>query len=153
MAGKGSMVIICENYDISDPKTLREWISWYNGHEDFRRPNSGSEIYMQKGRKTTLEERIEMVSHCIANNRDYGKTIEVYSVSYQQVYAWVHKYEKHGADGLIDRRGRRKEEASMSEMEKLHAQLKLQQAENTRLQMENDLLKKLEEVERGRSRN
>jgi len=37
----------------------------------------------------------------------------------------------------------------MNEVEKLRAQLKLQKAENLRLQMENDLLKKLEALERG----
>lgn len=104
---------------------------------------------MTKGRKTTLEERIEIVSHCIANNKDYGKTIEQYSVSYQQVYGWVRKYEKDGADGLDDRRDKRKDETSMTEIEKLKAQLKLKEAENMRLQMENELLKKLEALERG----
>ena len=37
----------------------------------------------------------------------------------------------------------------MREVERLQAQIKLQAAENRRLQMENDLLKKLEELERG----
>lgn len=105
---------------------------------------------MTKGRKTTLEERIEIVSYCIANNKDYGKAIERYGVSYQQIYAWIRKYEKDGADGLADHRGKRKDEASMSEVEKLRAQIKLKEAENLRLQMENDLLKKLEALERGR---
>ena len=104
---------------------------------------------MAKGRATTLEERIEIVGHCIANNKDYGKTIERYSVSYQQIYGWVKKYEKDGVDGLSDRRGHRKDEARMSEVEKLRAQLKLKDAENLRLQMENELLKKLEALERG----
>jgi len=153
LSGDGSLSAICKKYDISDRKMLRLWILWYNGHGDFKQPNSEGRICMQKGRKTTLEERVDMVSHCITNNRDYGKTIEAYGVSYQQIYAWVQKYEKYGADGLIDRRGKRREEASMSEVEKLRAQLKLQQAENVRLQMENDLLKKLDEVERGRGRN
>jgi transposase len=104
---------------------------------------------MAKGRSTTLEERIDIVSHCISNNKDYSKTIEQYSVSYQQVYSWVRKYEKGGVEGLIDRRGKRKAEASMTEMEKVLAQLKLKEAENLRLQMENELLKKLEALERG----
>ena len=150
LSGKGSQNDICVKYDISDRKVLRRWIKWYNGHEDFKEPNSGGAIYMVKGRKTTLDERVEMVSHCIAHNKDYGKTIEHYGVSYQQVYGWVRKYEKDGVGGLADRRGKRKDETSMSEVEKLRAQLKLKEAENLRLQMENDLLKKLEALERGR---
>jgi regulator of replication initiation timing len=38
----------------------------------------------------------------------------------------------------------------MTEVEKLQARLKLKEAENLRLRMENDLLKKLEVLERGR---
>jgi len=110
---------------------------------------AGGAINMTKGRETTLEERIEMVSHCIANNKDYGKTIEQYGVSYQQIYGWVRKYEKDGAGGLADRRGKHKDVASMTEVERLKAQLKLKEAENLRLQMENELLKKLKALERG----
>jgi len=151
--GMGSMDNLCAKYDITDRKMLRQWIKWYNGHGEFKQPNSGGAIYMSKGRNTTLEERIEIVSHCISNNLDYGKTIEVYGISYQQVYGWVRKYESDGPDGLVDRRGKRKDATSMTEVEKLRAQLKLKDAENLRLQMENDLLKKLEEVERRRGRS
>jgi len=148
--GVGSIDDICTKYDITQRNILRSWIKRYNGHGDFKRPNSGGRIYMTKGRKTTLEERIEMVYHCIANNKDYGKTIEQYDVSYQQIYGWVRKYEENGPDSLIDRRGKKRDAFSMTEVERLRAQLKLKEAENLRLQMENELLKKLEELERGR---
>lgn len=36
---------------------------------------------MAKGRKTTFDERIQIVSCCIANNMDYGKTIDQYGIS------------------------------------------------------------------------
>lgn len=36
---------------------------------------------MAKGKNTTLDKRIEIVSHCIANNKDYGKTMKRYGVS------------------------------------------------------------------------
>jgi len=153
LSGVGSMRDICIKYDISYKSVLRQWIKRYNSHGDFKQPNGGGVIYMAKGRETTLEERIEIVSHCISNNKDYGKTINQYGVSYQQIYGWVKKYESEGPDGLIDRRGKRKDEATMTEVEKLRAQLKLKEAENRRLQVENDVLKKLEELERGRSQD
>lgn len=151
LSGGASMKSLCLKYAISDEHIVRRWVKKYNSYEDFKRPNNGGAIYMAKGRNTTLEERIEIVSHCIANNKDYGKTIEQYSISYQQIYGWVKKYESNGANGLTDNRGKRKEEASMTEVEKLRAQLKLKDAENKRLQMENELLKKLEALERGRN--
>ncbi len=149
LSGLGSLSDICKKYSIRSNVQLRRWIMRYNSHEDFKQPSSGGVIYMAKGRKTTQDERIEIVSHCIANNKDYGKTIEQYGVSYQQIYAWVKKYEDAGVDGLADRRGKRKDEDSMTEVERLRAQLKLKEAENLRLQMENELLKKLEALERG----
>jgi len=147
--GAGSLDDICTKYDISGRRVLRRWIKRYNGHVDFNQPNSGGAIYMTKGRNTTLDERIEIVGHCISNNKDYGKTIEQYGVSYQQIYVWVRKYENDGPEGLADRRGKRKDKACMTEIERLRAQLKLKEAENQRLQMEIELLKKLEALERG----
>jgi transposase len=105
---------------------------------------------MTKGRKTTFEERIEIVSFCIANNYNYQMTADKFQVSYQQIYSWVKKYEKYGSDSLSDKRGKRKRLEELSEAEKLAAQLKLLQAENNRLKMENDYLKKLDEIERRR---
>jgi len=149
--GVGSHDNICEKYDISDRRMLRNWILWYNSHGDFKTPKIGGANRVTKGRKTTLDERIEIVSHCISNKKDYGKAIEKYAVSYGQAYKWVKKYEENGIDGLIDRRGKRKDESSMNEVEKLRAQIKLKEAENLRLQMENELLKKLEALERGQN--
>ena len=149
LSGTASLREICTKYDITDKGMLQRWIKCYNGHEDTKQPSIRGGIYMTKGRKTTLDERIEIVSHCIANNKDYGKTIEQYGISYNQIYEWVRKYEKGGVDRLIDQRGKRKNEASMSEIEKLRARLKLKESENLRLVMENELLKKLAVLERG----
>ena len=103
---------------------------------------------MTTGRKTTYEERIEIVSFCIANANDYNLAASKFNVSYQQVYTWVKKYNKDGYNALVDRRGKNKLFEELSESEKLSAQLKLLEAENRRLKMENDFLKKLEEIER-----
>jgi len=153
LSGGGSLSNICKKYDISSTSLLEKWIKRYNSHGTFKERNSGGASTMTKGRNTTLEERIEIVRYCIANNKDYGKTVKQYNVSYQQVHGWVGKYEGGGIDSLVDRRGKRKDESQMTEVEKLRAQIKLKEAENQRLQMENDLLKKLEEIERRRSRS
>lgn len=148
--GEGSLRSICCKYGIKDKKSLREWILWYNGHKEFKEPSrSGTEKYMTKGRKTTQEERVEIVSFCIENNKDYGLAIEKYGVSYQQIYSWVRKYEDKGIDGLSDCRGKRKQISEMTEAEKLKLENKLLQAKLKEKEMEIALLKKLEELERG----
>lgn len=148
--GKASLRELCEKYDISSDKMVRDWLKVYNGQKGFKNPSSGSGIYMTKGRKTTLEERIEIVSYCIENGKDYGKAIEKYQISYQQIYSWVHKYEESGVDKLTDKRGKRKSFDEMTEVERLRAENRVLQAENRWKDMEIDILKKVQEVERRR---
>lgn len=150
LRGGISQAQICSKYKILSARQLRNWIKVYNGHREFKAHSCrGSEIYMTKGRRTTFEERIEIVSYCIEHGTDYAAAAEKYGVSYQQIYSWVQKYNKKGTDGLIDKRGKRKPEAEMTEMEKLRAEMRLLKAKNKRLEVENAVLKKLEELERG----
>ena len=147
--GEGSQTDICKRYKIRSKVILRKWIKVYNGHREVRPSKGrGSDIYMTKGRNTTYEERLEIVSYCIAHGNDYTAVIEKYGVSYQQIYSWVRKYNEKGAEGLVDKRGKRKPESEMTELEKLRAENKLLAARNKRLETECAVLKKLEEIER-----
>jgi transposase len=148
ISGEVSYENLCAKYEISSTKVVRRWLKKYNGHEEIKTSRSGGDIYMTKGRNTTLEERIEIIGFCVENGRDYVKTIEKYGVSYQQIYGWIQKYEELGPEGLIDWRGKRKAEVSMTELEKFKARNKLLEAEKKDLQMEIELLKKVWELER-----
>ena len=147
--GEGSHAAICKKYGISSRTQLQNWIKMYNGHRELRPSGGrGSDIYMTKGKATTYEERLEIVSYCIEHGNDYTATIEKYGVSYQQIYSWVRKYNEKGAEGLVDKRGKCKPESEMTEVEKLRAENRLLEARNKRLETENAVLKKLEELER-----
>lgn len=150
LSGKGSQREICRKYGILAKRTLEVWILWYNGHREMKeRSSAKGEIYMTKGRKTTQEERAEIVAFCIEHNKDYGLTVETYNVSYQQVYAWVRKYEEGGVDKLKDNRGRTKPTEEMTEVEKLKAEMKIFEAKNRQLEIENAFIKKLQELKGG----
>ena len=149
-AGKGSLRSICKKYGIKDHKTLREWISCYNGQKIFRKRSSArGEIYMTKGRKTTQEERAQIVAFCIEHGKDYALTMETYQVSYQQVYSWVRKYEASGVNGLVDRRGKSKPADELSETDRLRQENRMLQAMLKDKEMEIALLKKLRELRGG----
>ena len=99
-------------------------------------------------RKTTIEERKEIVEYCIEHGRDYKGTANVYGVSYSQVYSWVKKYDSDGEDGLADKRGHHKTDDEVDELERLrreNARLKRQLQEKDMLA---ELLKKVQEFER-----
>ena len=150
LAGKGSLRKICKKYGIPDHKMLRQWISCYNGHKDYRRHTGAKgEIYMTKGRKTTQEERAQIVAFSIEHGKDYGLTVETYKVSYQQIYSWVRKYEACGVDGLVDRRGKAKPEDELTEAERLRQENRMLQAMLKDKEMEIALLKKLRELRGG----
>ena len=147
--GKGSLFDICDRYSIRNHSTLRKWIKVYNDHGTFKSHTGGSS--MNKGRKTTLQERIRIVDECLAKTATQHEIADKYQVSYQQLHSWVKKYKELGPEGLEDRRGHVSGTLpARTPEEELQAQIAHLKQQNYRLQMENDFLKKLKELERGR---
>jgi len=148
LSGGGSLLYICKKYSIRSTYQLRNWIKVYNSGKDFDRKMSGGSR-MTKARKTTSEERIQIAKECLESECNYGEIAKKYDVSYQQVYSWVKKFSELGEAGLEDRRGKRTaDQEPRTEIEELKIQLAKLKHENYMLQMERDLLKKLEELER-----
>ena len=149
LSGKDSIRGICKIYKIRSTRQLRDWIKMYNGHKDFKKQSGGSR--MTKGRETTQTERILIAKACVSNGKNYGEIAVQYNVSYQQARNWTLKYIEGGEAALEDRRGQRKKdqqprtelEQSQIEIEQLKHKLKM-------LEIENHLLKKLDEIERRR---
>lgn len=150
LSGKGSLNGLCKKFKIKSTTQLRSWILKYNGHEPSKTRTGGRKGIMARGRKTALEERINIVRDYLQSGSNYEEIAEKHEVSYQQVYQWVRKYRKGGVEQLQDRRGKRKGQGAMTEADKLRAELKLEKAKNRHLEMEVAFLKKLEEVERRR---
>lgn len=150
LAGKDSLMGLCKKYAIHSSTQLSKWILLYNGHKELKASGTGGHSLMTKGRKTTFEERIEIVQYCIAHEHNYAETAEKYQVSYQQARNYTVKYEAGGINALQDHRGKRKPEDSLTEIEKLRAELKMEKAKRQKAEMEISFLKKLEEIERRR---
>ena len=149
ISGKGSIQTIAAKYGLRSPQTLENWIKVYNSGKDFEHKMSGGSR-MNKARKTTFQERITIVKDCLENGSNYGETAMKYNVSYQQVYTWVKKFSQLGEAGLEDRRGKRiQKQEARSEIEELKIKMAKLEHELYMTKMERDLLKKLEELERG----
>lgn len=141
LSGKGSQTDICKKYGIRSKSKLQKWIKKYNGHEELKSSGTGGSIIMTKGRKTTFEERVEIVQYCIAHNHNYAETAENHRVSYQQARSYTIKYESGGVEALRDKRGKRKNPDEMNELESLRAEVKILRAEKERAEMEASFLK------------
>ena len=74
LSGIGSLRDICDKYKIADTRQLRKWIMKYNGHEELKDSGTGGTPIMTKGRKTTFEERVEIVQYCINHTHNYAET-------------------------------------------------------------------------------
>lgn len=129
---------------------LETWVRRYNGSKELTDTPSSRRI-PDMTRKTTYEERVEIVEYALAHSRNYNETAKKYEVSYQQVYLWVKKVDIDGFPALVDRRGRTKSTDEMTELEKAKLRIRQLEAENKSNQMAIDFAKKLQEIlERGR---
>ena len=99
-------------------------------------------------RKTTIEERKEIVEYCLQHNRDYKGTASIYNVSYSQVYSWVRKYDVNGEESLLDKRGHHKRDDEVDEVERLRRENKRLKRQLEEKDMMVELLKKVQELER-----
>ena len=149
LSGEGSVDDIVAKYNVSSREVLRNWIKLYNTNKELKDYDPKREVDMADARrKTTLEERKEIVEYCIAHDRNYKDAASKYGVSYSQVYSWVRKYDALGTDGLTDKRGRRKTDEEVGELERIRREnlrLKRQLEEKD---MVVELLKKVKEFER-----
>ena len=150
LGGKGSQLEICKEYKIRSTIQLLNWIKVYNAHGDFNsRKGSGGGSYMRKARSTTKEERLQIVKECLESGRNYGEMALKYNVSYQQVRTWTLRFEELGEAGLEDRRGKRKKDQTpRTELERLQIENEKLKHDLYLAEMENRLLKKLDEVVR-----
>lgn len=139
---------LARKYNIPSQSTVRTWVIKYTKGKDFRVESEKSEVYTMTGRKTTDDEKITIVKDYLTGNLSYFEAAGKHNVSYNNIYSWVQKYKKHGPDGLVDRRGRRKLDSIQTDEEKLKTEIVALKARNEYLETENTALKKLKEVER-----
>ena len=148
LCGNGSVDDVVAKNNISDRSVLRRWIACYNANMELKDYEPKREVYMAEARrKTTLEERKEIVDYCISHNNDYKGTASRYEVSYSQVYSWVKKYQESGEEGLEDKRGHRKSDDELDELERLRRENKRLKQQLEERDMLCELLKKVRELE------
>ena len=151
ISGEASIEEICFKYSILSTSILRRWVKKYNSNIELKDYEPKWEVYMAKSkRKTSKEERLEIVKYCIDNGRNYKQTAERYEVSYSQVYSWVKKYDDNGENALTDRRGHHKTDEEVDEVERLRRENNRLKRQLEEKDMVVELLKKVQEIERTR---
>ena len=149
LSGESRILELMSKYAIRAEQQIRDWIKIYNNRGDFKEIVEGGS-YTVKSRNTTQEERLAIVRDCIENGLSYSEAASKYQVSYQQVRTWVLRFKEMGEPGLEDRRGqRKKDQVPRTKEEELEQKIAQLEHEKYLLEMENWLLKKVKELERG----
>lgn len=148
ISGENSSLELSSLYNISD-SVLLKWIRLYNANIELKDYMPIQEVYMAEARrKTTIEERIQIVKYCIDHNRNYKETAKLYDVSYSQVYSWVRKYDRDGEDRLKDWRGRHKSDTEVDELKRLRRENKRLKHQLEEKDIIVELLKKVRDLGR-----
>lgn len=157
LSGEYSSCELGAKYNISD-RLIRKWIeNHYNGIENKNYDPKG-EVYTMKSRRTTFEERLEIVKWVIAHDMNYKEAADKYAIKYALIYQWVKKYLKDGDEALKHKkRGPRSkakiDESTLSEVERLKLELEREKVLREKAEFRLELLKKKEEfAQKRRSR-
>lgn len=152
ISGKYSQPDLAAKYNIST-SLIRKWVNkWYNGIE-IKDYDPKGDVYTMKSRKTTFEERLEIVKWVIDNNMSYKGAADKFDITYALVYKWTRAYLDKGKEGIkYQKRGPKPksevDESNLTEVEKLKLELERERALRKRRELELEVLKKKEEIER-----
>lgn len=146
--GETSLEDITLQHKISRSDLVSRWARQYHSHGEFKSLKAGNEIYMPKGRATSLDQRQKIANDCLSHGTDYRAAAKLYEASYSQVYHWVKKYQPFGVDGLQGHRGRGKPEVQMTELARSCHRIRELEMQLNQKEMKNDVIKKFIELEK-----
>lgn len=152
LSGKYSLPDLGAKYNISHT-IIRGWLKKYYNGVEIKDYDPKGNVYAMKSRRTTFEERLEIVRWIITNDMNYKEAADKYGIKYALVYQWVRKYMKDGADALKQKKRGPKpqseiDEDSLDDIEKLKLELEKERALRERAEFKLEVLKKKEEFER-----
>lgn len=150
--GAGSPDSLAAKYNISNSMVIN-WIKLYNEGIELKDYFPKGDVYTMKSRKTTFEERLEIVRWTISNLYSYSLAADKFAVPYAIVYKWTKDYLREGEDALkYKKRGPKNKNdidtSTLSEIELLKLELEKERLKRERVELELEVLKKKEEFQK-----
>ena len=144
-----SLLDLVNKYKIPSKSVVLKWVSKYNNGKDIKKYDPKPEVYKMKARKTTFEERIEIVNYCLANNKDFKGTASKYNIPYSLIYQWVRRYESEGEVALgYTRKGPKPKSTYSTPEESAQAEIERLKRELAKKELEIEILKKKQYFEK-----
>ena len=146
LAGEGSLLDLATKFGLRSSTQLDNWVSRYNRDKTVTATPSRKQVPTMS-RKTTLAERIEVVEYITKQNHSYNEAAEHYSVSYQQARSWVLRAKKGGYNALEDRRGHRKPQRELTDLDKANLRIKQLEGQVADMELLKEFVKKFQEIQ------
>ena len=146
LAGDGTLQSLTMKFDLRSAKQLQDWVSLYNGEK----PLTASPFRKQvptMSRKTTFDERIEIVEYVTKDNHSYTEAAAHFGVSYQQARSWVLKVKAGGYEALVDNRGHHKELSELTDLDKANWRIRELEDQLKDQELKDAFVKKLLELQ------
>jgi len=151
LSGEFSVMELSGKHNVSQ-SVVKSWIRQYNKGIELKDYDPKGEVYTMKSRKTTYEERLEIVKWVIINNFNYKEAAEKYGVKYASIYNWVQKYLVDDTSLEYKKRGPRVkaniDESKLGEIERLQRELERERIRREQAEFRLELLKKKESFEK-----
>jgi Transposase and inactivated derivatives len=147
---EGSLNAIRKRFGLRSTKQLRTWIKKfrYNETNNSLTATPSRKQVRTMPKKTTFEERIEVVEYVVKHKHSYTEAAEHFQVSYQQARSWVLKAKNGGYEALVDNRGHHKDEAELTDLDKANLRIRQLEAELKDKELVEQFVKKLLELQR-----
>ena len=149
--GEGSLGDLALKYNITK-SIVSKWVKLYNSGKEIKDYDPKGEVYTMKARRTTFEERLEIVKFVLDHDKEYKLAAEKYFLPYSLVYQWTNKFLKLGEEGLrYQKKGPRSKDylpEDLSEKDKLIRENELLRRQLEYAKLENQVLKKKQQLER-----
>ena len=147
LKGEGTFAEVAHKYGLRQAAQAKVWVDKYNGDKPLTASPSRKQV-PNMPKKTTFEERIEVVEYVVKHKHSYAETAEHFQVSYQQARSWVLKAKNGGYEALVDNRGHHKDESELTDLEKANLRIRQLEAELKDKELVEQFAKKLLELQR-----
>jgi transposase len=145
--GEGSAQELAMKYGLRSFSQVMVWVSKYNKDKTVTASPS-RKLVPKMSRKTTWEERIEIVEYITNQKHSYSEAAEHYQVSYQQARSWVLKTKDGGYEALRDNRGHRKEQKELTDLDKANLRIRQLEGQVADMKLLEEFVKKYQELQR-----
>jgi len=145
--GEGSAQELAMKYGLRSISQVWVWVSRYNRDKTVTASPLRKQV-PKMSRKTTWEERIEVVEFITKHKHSYSEAADHYQVSYQQARSWVMKAKDGGYEALKDNRGRRKAQKELTDLDKANLRIRQLEGQVADMELLEEFVKKYQELQR-----